>query len=66
MTDLYSTRREALSAVLASSDTGDTITVCRRERGCSDDEICEMCARVTVTFGMTVDDLIEAAKEFRA
>lgn len=66
MSETYGDRREALAAALDKSDPGDTITVCRRENGKCGEEICDWCAVITVTFGMTVDDLIEAAKEYRA
>lgn len=63
---VFDTRREALGEALDSSDPGDTITICRRADGKCSEEICSMCAVIIVTPWTTVDDLIEAAREYRA
>lgn len=63
---IFDTRLDALDEALENSDPGDTITICRRSSGECSDDVCDMCAVVIVTPWTTVDDLIEAAKEFRA
>lgn len=62
---IHELREDAIRDAFEQSAIGDTITICRGN-GCPDDEICPMCARVVVVAGMTVQDVIEAARAYRA
>lgn len=56
---VFPSKEEALDFALSDSDPGDTLTVCRGEWGsCPDGQVCPMCARVTVTEGMTLGELL--------
>jgi hypothetical protein len=62
---IHELREDAIYDAFETSEIGDTITICRGSN-CESDEICPMCARVTVVAGMTVQDVIEAARAYRA
>jgi hypothetical protein len=58
--------REVIREALANAEVGQTLLICRDPRKCQPKELCDMCAKVTVYRGMTVDDVMNAAKVYRA
>ena len=65
-TSNFPTREEALDFALAESDPGDTLTVCRGDwEKCPDGKVCPMCARIRVTEGMTLGELLSLVSVHR-
>lgn len=61
--DLYDDKEDAIQAALDGADIGSHIIVCRSDWGnCPNGEICQMCARVEVTDGITARDILNMAK----
>lgn len=58
--------RDAIREALEDAEPGQTIMICRDVSRCQPEELCEMCARITVVHGMTVEDVMQAAKVYRA
>jgi len=66
-TSVFPTREDALAYALVGADPGDILTVCRGDwEKCPDGQVCPMCARITVTKGMTLVDLLGRVEANRA
>lgn len=64
MDDHGSDFEEQIRRAFERYDIGDTMVICRWS--CKPKTGCRMCAYVTITHGMTADDVIKMARPYRA
>lgn len=63
-TDEYLSKEDAIQAAIDTSEIGDRVVICRGEwNDCGDGEICEFCARITVTPGLTASAALAMARK---
>jgi hypothetical protein len=58
--------REVIREALDEAEVGSILLICRDAARCQPKALCDMCAEVRVLRGMTVDDVLQAAKAYRA
>lgn len=58
--------REMIEELLETTEVGKVIQICRDYRRCQSREFGPCCAEVTIQYGMTVEDVLGAAKVYRA
>lgn len=58
--------RDLIQEMLDKAKPGTVIQICRDYRRCQSREFGPCCAEVMIQYGMTVDDVLGAAKVYRA
>lgn len=62
--DQHDTKEDAIQAAIDISEIGDGIVICRGDwSNCPDGEICEFCARIVVTPGLTASAALAMARK---